>query len=240
MAHASVKGPQTWRQYPNYCLGVSLCSRNHEGEALEAIIDWINKTHFNKGIIDLSNTLHRYNFMIEEGLSEDDARRKTLEISDKWFNEHHESLTKLQAPYEIISWDRWLSHPKFIDYESQFRSAFSSDENFRKAVLTDVGSYFRRRFNMSVGEAEPEAVWLSASFLIEELAAHSILYEDFPCAVIYPGRQQESFKLVREGKVPNVPKGMQKSFHTRLTLHNFFSQKKDCTEVSHLQKRKTA
>jgi tRNA-dependent cyclodipeptide synthase len=197
-----------------------LGSKNHEGNELRAIVNWLNGANFQGGIIDFSNTLHRYNFMLENGLSEATARKKILEISDGWLNAHHHILAALKMPYEIISWDRWLSHEKFSNYERKFQEAFNVQMEFRAAILQDVETYFSRRFGIKLQDAEPEAIKLSVAFLIEELAAHSILYEDYPCAVVYPGRQQESFRIVRAGGVRDVPIGMQNSFHTRLTLHN--------------------
>ena len=219
MAYANVKGPKTYKQFPHYCLGVSLCSRNHEGEALKAIVSWLNGAGSTRGVIDFSDTLHRHNLMIEENLSEEEARKKTLDISGRWLDAHHRILGQINTPYEIISWDRWLSHDKFAAYEQQFRDAFRTQQEFRIAVLRDVDGYFRRRFDTGLERADTRAAELSIAFLIEELAAHSILYEERPSAVIYPGRQQESFRMAREGLVRDVPEGLQHSAHARLTIH---------------------
>lgn len=219
MAVASVKSNATWKKYPHFCLGISLGSKNHEGEALEAIVDWLNRAGFSEGRVDFSDTLHRYNVMMDEGLDEHSARKRILEDSDAWITRNHRTLDKLVMPHELISWDRWLHHPKFSAYKAEFERAYQNNPHFRQAILNDVGHYFSRRDDLALSQVEPEKIELSVAFLIEELAAHSILYGEYPCAVVYPGREQESFKLARSGLLKGIPTGMEQSFHTRLVLH---------------------
>jgi hypothetical protein len=59
MAVASIKSKGGWKGEKKFCLGISV-GQNHTGEALSAVIDWLNKSSFNTGIIDLSDNLKIY------------------------------------------------------------------------------------------------------------------------------------------------------------------------------------
>ena len=238
MGRVSVKGPQVWKTYSNFCLGISLGSQNHDGEALQSIVAWLNANQhkpdpknpdqgagFRQGIIDFSDTLHRYNYMIEGlkiGLSHSDAIMQTMQASDIWLAKNRATLDKITIPHTVMHWNRWLMDDRYPEYRDRFQNAYSAGGLFQDTVHEDVRLYLGRRCKADVdlAKVDPRVLKLSVDFLLEEMAAHSILYEDFPCAVVYPGRQQKSFKMVRAGLVADVPTGMQNSHHTRLVLHN--------------------
>jgi len=233
MVSVRVKGPKTWHTQENFCLGISLASRNHEGEALKAMVAWLNDNRyapetglgFKQGVVDFSNTLHRYNYEIE-GLHSKMTRKqaidRTMEVSNAWFAQNAAILDQIAIPHQVIHWNQWLMDDRFIGYKKQFDDAYKAGGPFQDAIREDIHRYLKRRFGADtrLEDASSAVMELSVSFLLEELAAHSILYEDFPCAVIYPGRQQKSFQMVRQGLVPHVPTGMQNSHHTRLVLHD--------------------
>ncbi|MEZ5918874.1 MAG: hypothetical protein R3D66_02810 [Alphaproteobacteria bacterium] len=131
----------------------------------------------------------------------------------------------------------------FKNFES-FTQAYEQNERFSQAIDVDVMSFFVRKarqetqgteqavnklssdnFNI-MSSISKRQIDLSKRYLLEELSAHSILYQTHPCATIYPGKQQESFKLVRNGEIDNVPSGLQNSCHTRIVLHSFTDRHK--------------
>jgi hypothetical protein len=96
-------------------------------------------------------------------------------------------------------------------------------------LLRDTGHYFERIQKKLLSDIPNEKLMVSVNYLLEELAAHALFFEKYPCATIYPGRQQESFKLVREGLVADVPKGMTNSCFIAIFLHDI---KADAAETA--------
>ncbi len=203
----------------NFQLGCSLGSGSHCGESLKAIVDWLNQTGFEDGLIDLSDTLYRYNYMIQ-GMGGKEAHERTIREGQEWRESNESILAQLSMPYRIVHWDHWLKDPRFSSYEQAFAVAFESDRFFRNAVTTDIRIFYQRKYGQNLEVRSPQDVYLSQCFYIEELAAHSILFEDYPCAQVYPGRQLECFKSVRSGEVKNVPTGLLNASYAKLYIQN--------------------
>ncbi|TAH32677.1 MAG: tRNA-dependent cyclodipeptide synthase [Alphaproteobacteria bacterium] len=221
--------------YNRCVLGVSLDSNNHRGDRLAALVEWAND-NFKDCIVDLTDTLHRYNHMADLKLSENDARLKAHIQGDQWLQESYHILSNFKIPYCILRWDAWKYNHKFIRYLHMFESAFAVDKNFREAVMYDVNLFLGRRKALG----SPTTEQLCVTYLLEELAGQSLLYEQFPAAEIYPGKQQKSFGLVRAGKVPNVPTGLQNSCFVSLYLHDksagLFGSANDDADFADLRK----
>ena len=202
------------------CLGISLHSSNHQGEALEGLIDWACG-HSNNLIIDVSDTLHRHNY-IADGHMPKSAWMRARKDGDDWLEENKDLIFSFPVSVKIIRWDHWLDHPSYQEIHQQFVRAFEEQQLFRDAVLADAMNFYKRK---SVQLSE-HALDCSVSYLLEEISAHSILYSENPCAVLYPGKQHSCYRLVREGKVSNVSLGIRRSVFTRLLIYNFDEQKK--------------
>lgn len=221
MLFARARPSRGWKLLRFYCLGVSLASPNHQGDALVALVDWINRQEqFQSGIVDLSDTLHRFNLMMDAGFSEAEARRDAVRMSNEWYQRHRPILQTLKVPFECITWDHWRSDGRFAIYKRAFEDAYRSGGPLADAIRGDVDAYFKRRFGYGVNDASEHQRMLCVNYLIEELSAHSVLYQTFPNrATIYPGRQQRCYALVREGRPPDIPRGLCSSSHVRLVIH---------------------
>ena len=60
-----VKSSSDYQLFDQCHLGISIGNANARGRALESIIQWINQQDFKHCFIDLSDTLHRHNFMYQ-------------------------------------------------------------------------------------------------------------------------------------------------------------------------------
>ncbi len=221
MLKAKPKGSSGWQSHEYCTFGISIGNPNCDGEKLRAMVNWLNEQSNFKGcIVDLSDTLNRYNVMVEEGVNEETARAQSVQDGQEWLARNKATLDKLKIPYKVVHWSTWLGDPVIKEYERAFYDAFKSDEQFRSAVLADVNRYHERH-DRSLWEIENiSRMGPSIQYLIEELAVHSRMYERGPCATIYPGVQQSSFEMVRAGKVANVPTGLQSSHFVRMNIYD--------------------
>jgi hypothetical protein len=58
----------------------------------------------------------------------------------------------------------------------------------------------------------------SRAYLLEEIAVHSIMYQDLQAYTFYPGKQQESYKLLRSPQSPSIYKGLQNSSYVQVKI----------------------
>lgn len=219
MIRARAKGSSKYLAYKTCCLGISLGSHNHERPAYSAVVDWVTGK-FDQCVIDLSDTLHAYTHMLDHDISLEEAIEHTYQEGTKWLERHQDLLDKLNMPYEIRRWDSLRLHPDFERLREEFYTVFQNNIAFRAAVSRDVRKFLERKYG-SQFHIMPRHINLCISYLMNELAGHTILFRDFPCATVYPGRQAQCFEMVRNGEVPEAPFGLQNSYFTRLSLYGF-------------------
>lgn len=213
--------PKNLHYYNNIrkcCLGVSLHSHNHTGEKLATIIEYIND-NFETCLIDLSDTLYAYHYMSTEGLSRAEAHCIAASEGDKWLANNADIIQKLKIPYEIVRWDTWLNHVDFKDLKNEYFALFDTNKIFRDALLQDIHNYYDRRHNKDVRNVPVKFLKGSISYLLEEITCHTLLARDISCVNVYPGKQLECFKVIREGLVDNAPRGLETFGHIRLNLY---------------------
>ncbi len=222
MLKARAKGSSGWKDYKSCSIGISLRSPNHTGEALEAIVEWMNGK-FDYCTIDLTDSLERHNIMLETGMTEAEAHKRANQMGDEWLQANGPILSKLQMPMSMLRWDHWHSEsnkPKLLRLQAEFTKAAFNDPNFNDALEADINRFYERRFGLKPNQVSQEQREMSRKYLIEEMAGHTLLYKDYRSATIYPGVQQESFKMLRDGLVNDVSKGLTKSYYTRLTIYD--------------------
>lgn len=218
MARVNVKPKAAWRARSSFVLGISMGSQNHEGEALEAIIDQINAGSFTDGIIDLSDTLNRYRY-IAEGKSEAEAIAIARNEGNQWLAINGHILSKLNVPVAIRRWDESLSHPDYPEVRDQYQNIYGSDAALRSAIDQDIENFYAR--NYGIVDISEEQRKLSTEYYLEELAVQTLILREKPSTVMYPGKQLECFKLIRSGQIPDAPTALASSPYARLVVHSF-------------------
>ena len=219
MIKVSARSEAKWSGLSRFHLGVSMGGGHHSGEMLEAIVAWINHHGFEGGMIDISDTLNRYNYMRDD-IPELEAREISKRDGIKWELRNTETLSKLDMPVKLIHWDHWLQDDRFESYLHAFETAFNKNPVLKVALMQDIQRFYTRKFNQSLHERSSADIELSKRFYLEELAVLSIQFEDYPCVEIYPGRELDCLKVVRAGKVKNVPLGLQNAVYSSLFIHN--------------------
>ncbi len=218
MVKVKPKNVFAFRHIKTCCLGVSLHSTNHSGEKLSAVIEYINQ-NFNNLLIDLSDTLYSHHYM-SLGLSRTEAFFKAQLEGDRWIEENQAILDKINIPYKIVRWENWLKHEDFQSLYDNFYDLFVTNDVFHEAVMVDIRNYYKRRYNKDVDGMHHRFLKSSVAYLIEEIACHTLLAREYTDIVnVYPGKQLECFRVVREGKVKDAPSGLENFGHIRLCLY---------------------
>lgn len=209
-----------FHKFSRAALGVSLNSRNHEGTSLTQMVHWINDQNtFNECVIDLSDVLHRHNF-IADGMNPDQAFEYAYNLGTQWLDNNMHILKNLRMPFSVIRWNHWLKKSAILQNKILFQRALTSNKLFRDAMAQDIEYFLNRRGRQNIPTAKTDHyIDCCYNYLIEELAVHSVFFDAYPAISVYPGRQQKSFQLVRKGLIANVPTGMQKSQYAGLYMH---------------------
>ena len=232
MAKINVKNKTEWFSHSSFTLGISMGSQNHEGEALEAIINKLNESHFSKGVIDLSDLLNRYRHMAN-GKSNKEALLIAKKEGDNWLQRNGKTLFKLKVPFTVHRWDEWLTHKDFGASITQAKKMYLESNDLRNSIQKDIRNFSLRTYGTELISKQRQK--LSIQYYLEEIAAHNLLLKQEPGLVIYPGKQLESFKAIREGKVANAPETLTNSEYCRLVIHSF---EKDIRINENTKKRK--
>jgi tRNA-dependent cyclodipeptide synthase len=203
-----VKNSPDWRNHETGLLAISVGGEKHEGLKLAAAIAWINQ-NFKYCVIDLSDTLQRYNLMMG-GMPEMDAYRQSLASGNAWLERNRSVLMQLTIPYTIARWDQWLLHPQFPKLLRQYTDLYEMNIDFKSAVNADAENFTDRKDNRSLA--------FSRRYILEEMAAFTIMANRFKAAKIYPGHELKSMRLVRDGNIPNAPYGLENEYYTRVNF----------------------
>ena len=201
------------------CLGVSLHSSNHTGMKLAIIVDYINQ-NFKSCVIDLSDTLYVYHYMASGGLSYIEAYYQARAEGDKWLLENKTILSNLKIPYQIIRWDHWKNDRQYRELHDEYVELFNSNKTFKEALMQDIQNYHARRRNIDVSKMPARFLQNSVAYLLEEITCHTLLARSLDCVNVYPGKQLECFRVIREGIIPNAPHGLESLNHVRLNIYD--------------------
>ena len=218
MAKISIGAKSAWKANTSFMLGISMGSQNHEGEALEAIVDRINAGRFTHGVLDIADTLNRYRY-IGDGRPERESIEITRNEGSDWLERNNHIISRLRMPVTVHRWDEWLSHPKYPETIAQIRGLYANNRILCQAVGRDIDNFYVR--NYGTAEVSPEKRHLSVEYYLEELAVAAIMLEEKPSLVMYPGKQLNCFRLIRDGKIPDAPPSLSNSSFSRLIIHSF-------------------
>jgi tRNA-dependent cyclodipeptide synthase len=197
-----------WQKYPYATLGISLGNSNEQGQKLQSIISWLNK-RFNHVTIDFSDTLYRWNECTPDGRLYPNAEELAHARGNRWLAENQSTFDELAIPHELIRWDHWRNHPQFNMYLDSFRNLYADDSRFQNAVETDIEKFLKRRRKAGL-EINSTLSNNCREFILEETAAHTILFRDRPYAIqVYPGDPLNTEDVLRRDEIPNAPRGMQ-------------------------------
>lgn len=194
----------TWPQRSggNGYMGISMHSRSHTGEGLRHMIEWINeKSCFGFIRIGVSDTLNRFNYMVDEKLNEEQAHKKALAIGDAWLDMNSGILASLTLPHEIIRWDHWeKTYPANVSRNRRtYLEAFRTIPEFRMAMLQDIENFTLRSYGTTPNKTDFETTKKCVNYLIEELAVYEEIYRNYPNTTIYPAKQLHVIELLRSG-----------------------------------------
>lgn len=224
MYRVSVENGPEWRNYKRACLAISIGMSKFDGEKLAAIVSWINR-NFEECIVQVADTLQRWNILVFEGLSESEARDKSLRLGSEWLDRNKEILNTITIPYEIIRWDSFLEHADYRETKYLFEKLYFESELYRFQVNQDIEIFLERRRKRGLSEIDRTRFDICLQhYISEEMAVDTLIGRNKPTAFIYPGSEVLTNQALRQGNVKGQPYGLQNTWHTWVEFNRLKTQ----------------
>lgn len=173
-----------WQDFDTARIAISLKNPKQQGKKFGAIIDWLSP-RFNHVVIQLSDTLHRHNIQVDEGLDLKAAHKKAVEYGDIWLAEHQHLFNKLPS-HQLIRWDDRLAQIDINTYYPQLEKIMHANDNTSANMRKYINDYMLRR-EFESDDEKSAAYNASRNYVLEESAIYLGLFEHEPAAEIYPG-----------------------------------------------------
>jgi len=177
-----VNGGDKWSNHNVARLQISVGKPKHEGAKLAAAIEW-SSHRFDKTILIISDTLQRHNF-IAEGLTSSEAYRRAKELGRNWIAKNIQTILNANNEIEMTFWDDWLNHEHFCLQKHKIKKLYSQNIHFKHDI-----HLMAQKFSHKNNQNNNERMMYNQSiqYILEELAAFSIMYSSQKALDIYPG-----------------------------------------------------
>lgn len=185
-------------------LEISVGQPYHEGEKFKCTIEWA-RHRYQKIIVLVNDSLQRFNYMFEEGLSEKEAHAKSLKEGTDWLSRNMKVISTLPN-FEIYRWDAWKRSEDYFDDLKKVLDLYETNIEFQKSINSSIEEIWSRKSIPLLRKAE--FFNLSKDYLLEETAAFSVIYKTFKGVSAYPGSFQEMWKMFIGQDVEGAPDGL--------------------------------
>ncbi|MCL2468798.1 MAG: tRNA-dependent cyclodipeptide synthase [Alphaproteobacteria bacterium] len=198
-----VRNRSDWRNYARLRLLISVGKPYHEGEKLQAVVDWINKNpHITEVQVCVGDFLQRHN-LIAYGEDEERASYMALLAGTSWIERNESILSGLQPKWSFTRWTDWFGIEEFYRTHAAILRLETENHAFKKSLDLDASSLAKRKELR--GESVPkDLVQHSYNFVTEELAVFTMLSRCLPAAEVYPGTSLEAVKYLHGKDLPEI------------------------------------
>jgi tRNA-dependent cyclodipeptide synthase len=188
-------------------------SPNWQDEYFASILDFAAQ-NFKTIRIDVTDLLYRHNFMAD-GLPPQEAAARAEAWGRLWLARHRSLINACSAKLDVIRWSSWYQHPDYAEALDGFSRAVAANPLLRDAMERDVDEFFQRQGR----EAQETKRQHSRDYLIEELAVFTLQSRTMSSLKLYPGKEPISIHVVRNGLVPEAPRGLEREQYGRIKFH---------------------
>lgn len=213
-----VKNGSQWRDFNTCRLQISVGQAYHEGDKFEATINWV-KERFSHVIICVNDTLQRYNYIFEHGISEQHAKQISRIDGDEWIKRNLAVIETLPN-YKIYRWDHWIKHPRTEHFYGKARYNYETHEAFYNSMQHTISNLWARKIKQNKSFYENKGFGhfqnLSKQYLLEETAAFSCMFENTHALDIYPGTVLLPSILFNPTDKTALPEGLISGYFTRI------------------------
>lgn len=223
-----------WGDFKSARMQISVGQDYHEGDKLASEVEWC-AARFDSVKICVNDTLQRFNTMFESNMNEDQAYKATHQEGTEWIK-RNECLWNDYPHLSIVRWDEWRQKPEYKAAELKISFLYAGNPAFKLSIDDNVIEIWNRRQKSQPHLYTPERFsrffGLSKLYLLEEITAFSIMFEQEEAIDIYPGTTIFAATVFKGQQVFNAPSGLGKGHFCRID----FSRNKRIPQSNDLSK----
>jgi tRNA-dependent cyclodipeptide synthase len=168
---------QTLRKNSNVLWTISIIQDQNpeaqtKSEFAEMANDVINTPTIDTLTLCLADNLQRFRFMINDGLSKEEAIKHCQSLSAQWHEDNSESINKLQSAKKLslITWQEFLEWPEYKQTVKDVESWYKENGKFRHDVDGRIRQELKRiKADATIIDPTIQADLLK-KYMFEELA----------------------------------------------------------------------
>lgn len=186
-------------------LGISVGGKNHEGERLFALMEWV-AARFEVVEILVADSLQRHNIMFAERCDERTAMAKALEAGEQWLERNAETIGMFEG-CTIHRLEDFRKDETFGKFHRYLLELFETNADFRRLVERDIKSFWTRR-SASMPDRMSEYDFFftqSRNYILEELAIMQVWDEKSTGVEVYPGSFLQILSSPERLRVEGLP-----------------------------------
>lgn len=173
-----VNGGEKWSDHAHARLQISINQEKHNGDKFAATMEWASHRFHSQTLI-ISDTLQRHNY-ITQGFTPEEAMRLAYQDGLNWFEKNRETIEKHNR-VNITFWNDWLNCPTFKAKHFAVKTAYIKDIALND-LINDTAKHFAKKY-----DDQAKGFQSSLNYILEELAAFSLMYDNDQTIDIYPG-----------------------------------------------------
>lgn len=189
-------------------LTISVGQEVHEDEKFQVTIDLINNT-FNKIVILVDDSLQRHSMSLLTPQTGEELYELSVLEGDRWLERNLETYSKLNTPYEIIRWDKWLKHAEYESIHDRINWHYNNKPDIKEKFDSTVIEFldrFVRRTPLDPTKSYEQAFEICLTYLKEECTALCLWVEGQYHFEVYPSKRNLAMQTTHEMFViPNHP-----------------------------------
>lgn len=214
----SNQSTDAWQNFDTARLQISVGQEYHEGDKLRALTNWC-RARFNKVVFCVNDSLQHYNLMFEKSLEEDAALSEALSMGDEWLRRNMPVIKGVEN-VKIVRWDEWKARPAYPKGFLQVEWLYTNNMEFKAEIDRNIDAIWKRRTSLEPhlypAHKFSDFFKLSKRYLLEEMAAFSLMYETETAIDIYPGTTLFAATAFKGKEVENAPAGLNKGHFCRV------------------------
>jgi tRNA-dependent cyclodipeptide synthase len=165
------------------------------------------KQYYNMQGLLMGDSLYQITLKITKGLSDSNAFKQSV-ISGKTLLK--EFLSKIEEPeITIFKTSDILQKEEFSSAYQDIQRLYNNDTLFQDAIISDATFFVgRQEKNNNLDIPKSDAIVLSISYLIQEIAVYLVMAEDSWLNDVYLGNELPTLAKIMNNEIPNAPKAL--------------------------------
>lgn len=182
-------------------ISAAMPNQNQEGERFLATLRRVAMDKVNSIKIVIADTLYRHTPQHAEG-SEEEIRKKTRSLGDKWQERNLSSVKKLQAEFssisiEVIHWDEYIEDKNYSCHLETIEEEYKVNEHLQGALIKTARQFLLNHANNATAINQEidlnKPLYQNLAYLKEECAMLGLWKEKYdPDYILYPSKATDA------------------------------------------------